>query len=186
MSLDDRSPKSGEQHPEKKSGERVRIRITVVAVKDVNGLVTHFMQTAQYSSENKAAEEDLRENGKKYRNVLNSMQEGYFEVDLAGRLCFYNDSVKQFLGRSEHELENLTFRDFMTAEEAERVYRIFNRVYRTGQPSDLFDYSILRKDGRQFTLEDTISFGYRCHRAGGSGKESGSRSKGPGRDHPGL
>ena len=38
-------------------------------------------------------EEALREGEEKYRTILNSIQEGYYEIDLRGNLMFCNDSL---------------------------------------------------------------------------------------------
>ena len=37
----------------------------------------------------------------KYKNILENIQEGYFEVDLAGNFTFINDSVCRVLGYSD-------------------------------------------------------------------------------------
>ena len=43
-------------------------------------------------------EEALRESEEKYRTILNSIQEGYYEVDLSGNLTFFNDSLCGIIG----------------------------------------------------------------------------------------
>jgi PAS domain S-box-containing protein len=43
-------------------------------------------------------EESLRQNEEKYRNILESIVEGYFEVDLAGNFTFFNDSMCRIWG----------------------------------------------------------------------------------------
>jgi GAF domain-containing protein len=42
----------------------------------------------------------IQESEEKYRTILERIEEGYFEVDLAGRLTFFNDSICRILGYS--------------------------------------------------------------------------------------
>jgi len=46
-----------------------------------------------YAIERKNAEMALRTSEKRYRNILESIEDAYFEVDVFGNLIFYNDSV---------------------------------------------------------------------------------------------
>jgi len=48
----------------------------------------------------------------KYRNILEHMQEGYFEVDLAGNFIFLNDTVCRALGYSRDELIGMNNRQY--------------------------------------------------------------------------
>ena len=51
------------------------------------------------------AEEALSESEEKYRTILHSIEEAYYEVDLAGNLTFFNDSLRKHLGYSKDELD---------------------------------------------------------------------------------
>lgn len=147
----------GELAHRKKGGERFWQQTTISAVTDENGRIVHYIQFGEDITEKKADENVLRESEEKYRSILDSMAEGYFEVDLSGRLTFYNTSVKNFLGHSREEIRDFVFRDYMTPGEADRVYAVFKQVYSTGEPSGLFDYDIVRKDGKVVTVEAVIS-----------------------------
>jgi two-component system, cell cycle sensor histidine kinase and response regulator CckA len=83
----------------------------------------------------------------KYRNILESIDEGYFEVDLAGKLTFCNDSLCRITGYPREALLGMSNRQLTTPETAEKMYRIFNHVYRTGHSVKATDYEIIRKDG---------------------------------------
>ena len=49
-------------------------------------------------TERKNAEQALRESEEKYRTILESMEEGYYEVDLAGNFTFVNDAMCEIRG----------------------------------------------------------------------------------------
>jgi len=44
-------------------------------------------------TERKKAEDALKESEEKYRTILETIEEGYFEVDIAGNITFANDSL---------------------------------------------------------------------------------------------
>ena len=103
------------------------------------------------------AEEALRESEEKYRTILHSIEEGYYEVDLAGNLTFFNDSLRRHLGYSKDELEGMNNRQFMSAETAERVYETFNSVLKTGEPAKAFDWEMIAKDGTKKFVELSVT-----------------------------
>jgi PAS domain S-box-containing protein len=55
-------------------------------------------------SDHKQIEENLRRSEEKYRNILENIQEGYFELDLAGNYTFVNDAECNNIGYPREEL----------------------------------------------------------------------------------
>jgi len=108
-------------------------------------------------TDRKQKEEALRESEKKYRTILESIEEGYYEVDIAGNFTFVNDSMCEILGYSKDELIGMNNREYMDEENAKKVYETFNRVYKTGKPAKLRDYGVIEKDGTVRILETSLS-----------------------------
>ncbi|MFQ5927238.1 MAG: PAS domain S-box protein, partial [Terriglobia bacterium] len=108
-------------------------------------------------TERKHAEEALRQSEEKYRTILENIEDGYFEVDLAGNLTFFNDSFRRLLGYPEEELLGMNNREYMDAENAKSVYQTFNNVYRTGIPAKESDWEIIQKDGAKRIVEGSVS-----------------------------
>ncbi|MGD9052096.1 MAG: 7TM diverse intracellular signaling domain-containing protein [Desulfobacterales bacterium] len=103
------------------------------------------------------AEEALRESEEKYRTILHSIQEAYYEVDLAGNLTFFNDSLRRHLGYSKKELMGMNNRQFTSKDNIERVYKTFNSVYKTGKPATALDWEMIAKDGSKKFVELSVS-----------------------------
>jgi PAS domain-containing protein len=97
------------------------------------------------SSEQKRAAEALRESEERYRTILDNIEYGYYEVDMAGNLTFFNDPLCIILGYSRDEMMGMNNRQYMDKENAKKVYQAFNRVYTTGEPYIAFDWEIVRK-----------------------------------------
>ena len=107
--------------------------------------------------ERKQTEKALREGEEKYRSILENIEEGYSEVDLAGNFTFFNDSIVNILGYSEDELMGLNSRQYTDKENAKKLYETFNRVYKTGEPAKAFGWEIIRKDGTKRYVEASVS-----------------------------
>jgi PAS domain S-box-containing protein len=103
--------------------------------------------------ERKQAEGALREREEKYRNIIDNIQESYFEMDLAGNLTFFNDSLIKITGYSRDELMGMNNREYTSEETAKKMYNIFNQVYKTGEPAEINDYEIFIKGGKTRILE---------------------------------
>jgi PAS domain S-box-containing protein len=103
------------------------------------------------------AEEALRESEEKYRTILQSIEEGYYEVDLAGNLTFFNDSICRQLGYSRDELMGMNNMQYTSKETAKRVYKTFNSVYQTGKAATAFDWEMIAKDGTKKIVELSVS-----------------------------
>jgi PAS domain S-box-containing protein len=103
------------------------------------------------------AEEALSESEEKYRTILHSIEEGVYEVDLAGNLTFFNDSLRRHLKYSRDELMGMNNRQFTSEDHVERVYQTFNSVYQTGKPATAFNWEMIAKDGSKKFVELSVS-----------------------------
>jgi PAS domain S-box-containing protein len=102
-------------------------------------------------------EEELRESEEKYRNVLENIEDCYFEVDLAGDFTFANSSLCRILGYTSEEMSGINYRVLMDAENANKVLRFFDEVYKTGIPQRGYDWEVIGKDGARMYIEVLIS-----------------------------
>jgi len=108
-------------------------------------------------SERKQAEEALRESEEKYRTILENIENGYYEVDIAGNLTFFNHSMCRILGYSKDELMGMNSRDYMDQDTGKNVYQTFNKVYTTGKPDKGLEYELIRRDGSKVYIEASVS-----------------------------
>lgn len=99
----------------------------------------------------------LRESEEEYQNIIENIEEGYFEVDLAGNLTFVNDSMCKIAALSRDEMVGMNNREYTTSKTASKMFQFFNEVYRTGRAARLTDYEIIRKDGNIRVLELSTS-----------------------------
>jgi diguanylate cyclase (GGDEF)-like protein/PAS domain S-box-containing protein len=108
-------------------------------------------------TEHRRVEETLRQSEEKYRTILEDIQEGYYEVDIAGNLTFFNNSFCRIYGYSKEELMGMNYRQYTNKEHSEKLFQVFNKVYGTGKPAKEFDWQITRKDGTKRYIELSAS-----------------------------
>jgi PAS domain S-box-containing protein len=108
-------------------------------------------------TERKQAEEALRKSEEKYRSIIENIQEGYFENDLAGNFTFVNDALCRILGYPKEELIGKNNRQYTDEKTAKKIYQVYNRIYRTGESSKGVEEEYIRKDGSKFVAELSVS-----------------------------
>ncbi|MEX1351422.1 MAG: PAS domain S-box protein [Desulfobacterales bacterium] len=99
----------------------------------------------------------LGENQEKYRNILEGIEDGYFETDLSGNFTFYNDATSRILGWLKSELQGMNIRNYTSRETAKKIFSTFKEVYRTGKPCRAIEFEIIRKDRKKRYIEMSVS-----------------------------
>lgn len=125
--------------------------------RDREGKIAGIHGVSRDITERKRVEEDLRRSEERYRTILDEMEEGYFELDLAGNAVFFNDSVCRILGYPPEELLGINYKEYTDGENARKCLRIYNEIYRTGNPGKVQGYEIIRRDGTKRYLETSAS-----------------------------
>ncbi len=129
----------------------------VSPILDEAGNYAGIQATGRDITERKRAEEARQESEEKYRTILEDIEEGYFEVNIAGNFTFFNDPMCEINGYSRDEMMGMNNRQYMDKKNAKKLYQAFNRVYTTGKPSKEFGWEITRKDGAKRFIEASVS-----------------------------
>ncbi len=108
-------------------------------------------------TERKRTEEALRQSEEKYRAIIENIEEGYYEVDLAGTHVFANNSLCEILGYPHDELIGKTYHLYVEKRNHARTYQIFHKVYKTGTPAMASDWTIVRSEGSKRFVEVSAS-----------------------------
>ncbi len=140
-----------------KNGHTVWGECSFNFIRDDNGKAVSILGEARDITERKLAEEKLHQSEARYRTILEDIQEGYFETDLAGNFTFFNDTVCRAMGYSREELMGMSNRQYTDQEELKQVFQAYNRVYTTGEPIKELVWKITRQDGTKRYIEGFIS-----------------------------
>jgi len=140
-----------------KNGQHRYIEGSISLLKDSANKIIGFRGITHDVTERRKAQDALRQSEEKYRNILENIQEAYFEVDLAGNFTFFNDSLCRLTGCSREELVGANYKQFSDKEHSKNVFLIFNKVFNTGEAEQGFDWLIIRKDGTKRYIEASVS-----------------------------
>ena len=122
-------------------------------IRDKNQRPVNILAVMRDITDRKEAEEAIRQGEEKYRNILETIPDVYFEVDLAGNFIFFNDEIYSLYGYSKEELIGMNYRNYTDKEFVEKVFIAFNTVYKTEVPAKGFDWKIIKKDGTNKHVE---------------------------------
>ena len=113
-----------------------------------------FTSHYQYTfNKSRLADEALRESELKYRTILESVEEGCFEIDLEGNLTFFNDPLSKMLGYTPEEMLGKNTREFTSPATMRKMDQIYDQILKTGEPIRGTGYDAVGKDGGGIALE---------------------------------
>ncbi len=130
-------------------------RVTIVEATSIplveNSEITGVITIARDIKEQWSHPEDT------HHAIIETIPDGYFEIDLSGKYTFVNDVICAHLQRTRDELIGRDNRDFQTPEDAKLAFRLFQNVYKTGIPERSVEIDVLSKNGTSGTYELSIS-----------------------------
>jgi len=139
----------------RKDGTQVAVEIMTLPVTINNQKA--ILGIARDITGRKQAEEALQASEERYKDILESIDDGYYEVDIAGNFTYFNDSMARILGYPRDELMGKNNREYMDEENAKMIFQAFNKVYQTGISTKALDWKLIRKDGSGCYVETVVS-----------------------------
>jgi PAS domain S-box-containing protein len=94
---------------------------------------------------------------KKFTTFIESLEDGYYEVDLAGNFVSFNPSMCQILGYDPAELTGMNNRIFMNSQNAKKAFDTFNQVFQTRKGCRASGWQLIRKDGSVCHVEISVA-----------------------------
>ena len=140
-----------------KDGTSFIASVSAVLTKDEKGRIRYYDGIIEDITERKHIEEALKESEEKYRTVLESIEDGYYELDMSGNLIFFNDSMSEILQYPKNIIMGMNYRAFMDPENANRIAAVLENVRETGIPTKFLDWELIKGDGTECFVETVFS-----------------------------
>ncbi len=97
------------------------------------------------------------EKKERYRDILENIEDSYLEVDLEGNFINFSNSFCKLLGYSKEELRGRNSQEFLDTANAEKIYHIFKKAYKTRKQLYKVSWEYIRKDGAKRWAEASVS-----------------------------
>ncbi len=136
----------------KESKEKLEIRVA----ERTAALSQSNQQLKAEIGERKRIEKALRTSERRYRTIVENIEEGFYETDLKGNFTFFNEAMARILGYSSNELMGMSYRRYMSREMAQQVFEVFNRAFTRGRPGYV-EYEITQKGGKKRQLGTSVA-----------------------------
>ncbi|MCP4760744.1 MAG: PAS domain S-box protein, partial [archaeon] len=95
---------------------------------------------------------------KKYRGILENIDDGYYEVDLNGNLIFFNDALCLIFGYSREKLMGMNYRQYCDKQNRKIIFQNFNTLYLEDKTSgNVFNWEFIQEDGDIIFVETSVS-----------------------------
>jgi PAS domain S-box-containing protein len=100
-----------ETHYRHRDGHAVVAEVTVTAIRDAGGTLTHALAMVNDISARKQAQAALQESEERYRGIVNNVMDAIFILDLQGRFLAVNDQACRRYGYDRETFLTLHIRD---------------------------------------------------------------------------
>jgi PAS domain S-box-containing protein len=141
----------------KKDGKLIDVDISSVPF-SVNDEKYGNVVFYQDISERLRAESELVKTQITTKEILDSLQDPYFEADRVGNIVFANNAFAKAVGfDNKEELVGKNFRHITDRKTVRRVFERFKKLYETGMPIEPFNYHYRRMDDKTFVAEIVAS-----------------------------
>jgi len=136
-----------------KSGRPFYISLSISRILDKKGQAAGLSIIGRDITEKKKSEEELE----RYRNFIENMGDGCFEIDMNGKVNYVNEVIEKRMGYVRGELIGAGSLDYAGASEYQRLFEIFRRIYDTDEPATIDDFIVRDKDGTTRFVSMTVS-----------------------------
>jgi PAS domain S-box-containing protein len=140
-----------------KDGSELQMSVSVRMLYDAAGNPNGYEGIARDITDRKRAEKELKCSEEKYRNMIESIEEGYFELDLRNSLSFFNNALCRMVGRSKEEFALVAFSDLVPAEAFVRISQLAQNSANPSSAVRIDNLEIRRKDGTTLSVDLSVS-----------------------------
>jgi PAS domain S-box-containing protein len=117
-----------------------------------------FGSHAQFTiNQRRTAEAAMRISEEKHRTIIESIEDGYYEVNADGQLMFCNTALAKITGHSKEDMLGRNIRVFLGAENAAKLVQTAESLSQQKTKVNELDWSFTHADGSEHYIETSVS-----------------------------
>ena len=116
-----------------------------------------FGSHAQYTiNQRRKLDEALVKSEEKYRTIIESIEDGYYEADLEGKFSFFNNSLCNITGYPKEKLRAAGFRLFTDDNNFFKISDTFKNILQNVTETSAIDLTLIKPDGTECFVEISV------------------------------
>lgn len=127
-----------------KSGKKFPMLMSIIAINDQKDNPQYLAVTAIDLTKSKQAKKSLQSSEKKYRNLLENLNEGIWVIDNKSFITFVNLKMTEILGYSKNEMLGKYLFYFMD-EKSKKIAKL--NIKQKNNIKSQYDFEFIKKDG---------------------------------------
>ena len=117
-----------------------------------------FGSHAQFTiNQRTVAEAALRESEEKFRTIIETTPDGYYEVNRSGNFTFFNDSMCKIIGYTREEITGMNQLDLLDETNSQKLNDAFQKVMDSGNPVTSLAWTLSDKNRSVRFVESSVS-----------------------------
>ena len=129
------------------------LQISVLPVRDEDGVIFAGMVTWQDVTEQKKTTDALKESETRYRQLFENASDIIYVHDLDGNYISINHAAEQIIGYTREEVLSMNMTDIVAPEHVNLIKQKLSMKVDGSANQTVYEVNCIRKDGTQFALE---------------------------------
>lgn len=128
---------------------RIWLDINKIPLHDLSGNVVGILGSCEDITQKKLSEFKIKQSEEKYRTILESIRDGYCEIDTKGIITLVNRYACTMTGYEKHELEGMNFVTFLEKDPGKDFFKsLWKKLVKEANFMQDISFTIVRKDGK--------------------------------------
>lgn len=140
----------------KKNGDRLPVLLSVSAIRNSLNEIIGYLGIAQNITEQKKAQEALKESEERYRNIVEKSTDVIYKSDKAGYFTYVNPVAERVTGYTQEELLTKRYTDLIKKESRLGVIEFYKNQLSEKKRTTYYEFPIITKSGQELWIGQSV------------------------------
>ncbi len=139
-----------------KNGRRFPVQLSVSAIRDADQKITGYMGIAHDLSDQKEAQEALKQSEERYRNIVENSSDIIYKTSISGHFTFVNPVAEKLTGYSRGELTKMRFTELIRQDKAQEIANFYREQLVQKKQSTYCEFPLITKSGEEKWIAQSV------------------------------